>query len=49
MDDSDEENKKDYEEMNFNSMVPKYKLRNNDMGVKALKWASICKNNIKFN
>ena len=41
-----QEDKKDDEEMKFNSMVPKFKLRNNDMGIKAIKWAAIC--NLNF-
>ena len=44
MADSDEEkNQKNDADQKFESMVPQFKLRNNDMGLKALKWAAICK------
>ncbi len=50
MGDSDEDKKnKNETESKFESMVPLFKLRNNDMGLKALKWAAICKNLNLFN
>ena len=45
MGDSDEDKKnKNETESKFESMVPLFKLRNNDMSLKALKWAAICIN-----